>query len=350
MMYVLLSALLYVLGFLFVYPLLFVAFIPLLYAQFKSADAGRYGLVFLYGFVFVALFHLVLTFELLSSAPLSYVLFVLMSSALYALALFIPWRIRPVLGMQRAMIGIPFFWLLVEWLQLHLSFGYPIPGNALPPGITQWYAFMSVQGGTFWILLVNLVGFYIARSFLTHRQVKPLMGQSLLLILALIVLPAFTLPSVVSTEDDDEELVGIAVAFGQKTMVADTLSNVAIDNFFQPIHSPFDYRDRVWRGVRVMLPDQVFLPDHMRIRMASVRAREIHRPVVWQQDGLLMGVDRRGRAFTPQDAADVETSTLKTYFARTGSFPVRISVFVAIFLLLYTISFSLRGASLHHKR
>lgn len=348
MIYVLLSVLMYVLGFVFFYPLLFVAFIPLLLVQLKHADTSRYGAIFLHGFVFVLLFHLALTFPLIPEAPLFYLLYVLVSSAFYALALFIPWRIRPVLGMQRAMIGVPFFWILVEWVQLHLSFGYPVPGNALPPSITQWYGFMSVQGGTFWVLVVNLVGFYICRSFLKHRQVKPLVGQSILLVLLLVVLPAFTLPKVASTED--EEVVAISTAYGRATMVADSLANTAISNFFEPIHSPFDYRDRVWRGGKVMHPDDVHLPDRMRLRMVSVRAREIYRPVVWQQDGLVMGVDREGRPITSAESIDVVTSGFKTYYARTGSFPTRISVFVAIFLLLYTVSFSLRRASLHRKQ
>lgn len=348
MMYVLLSALMYVLGFLFFYPLLFVAFIPLFLVQLQRVEASRYGAVFLYGFVFVLLYHLALTYPLISESPLSYLLYVLLSSAFYALALFIPWRIRPVLGMQRAMIGVPFFWLLVEWAQLHLSFGYPVPGNALPSGITQWYAYMSVQGGTFWILLVNLVGFYVGRSYLKHRQVKPLVGQSILLALLLVLLPAFTLPKVDAT--DDEEVVSISVEYGRAMMVADSLANKAITNFFEPIHSPFAYRDRVWRGAKVMVPDDAHLPDRMRLRMVSVRAREIHRPVVWQQDGLLHGVDREGRAITPTESTEFVASGLKTYFARTGSFPARISVFVAMFLLLYTISFSLRGATLHRKQ
>jgi len=53
------------------------------------------------------------------------------------------------------------FWILLEGLQLHSEFSFPlfILGNALSglPALIQWYQITGVLGGSLWVLLVNLL-------------------------------------------------------------------------------------------------------------------------------------------------------------------------------------------------
>lgn len=346
-MHIIFSALLLVLGYAFAYPLLFVAFVPLLIYQ-NNASGSRLALRRLVAaFATILIFYAMVNGYFAAIIPISYLIYVLLFSVLLAIAISLPWMIQPILGLQRAMISLPFFWVLVEWLQLRYSFGSAVLGNALPSSISGWYAYMSVLGGSLWIWLVNLVAFAIVRSFLGHKQWKPLVGQSVVAVLMLVFLPAWLLPTPAS------ESAVKKVRVGTDDLVSDMTLDVGqkkdVSTLLTSIYSPYDFVNSVWKDALVLEAESYDMPLSMQQRVLRARALEVRRPVVWVNDGVLCAVDRKGYVHTDANILALETSDEKTYVSRSGSFPVRIGVFVAIFTLLYTVSFSLRGASLHKK-
>lgn len=347
-MYIAFSVALLILGYAVAYPLMFIAFIPLLLFQNKHIGKSSLFRIFANAFIVILLFYAAIHYQIAIDLPVEMLMYVVLSSLLLAAAVTLPWVVLPILGMQRAMIALPFYWILVEWLQLRFSVGSAVLGNALPSAFTGWYAYMGVLGGSLWVWLVNLVGFAVVRSFMAHKQWKPFVGQSVLMVLLLIVLPAFALPRPMANEE--KQTVTVGVDEGAANVSLSPGADKPLVTMFVPIHAPYDYVSDVWNDALVVETDAWMLPLGMQQRINSVRAREIYRPVVWVRNGIIYAATREGELLSHETTLGLETSADKTYFARTGSFPVRIGVFVAIFMLLYTVSFSLRGASLHRKR
>ncbi len=346
-MHIFLSVLLLILGYAFAYPLLFVAFVPMLLRQANESGSRVMLGRFLTAFIPILLFYGLVNVQIAAAAPGQFSMYIILFSLLLALTIALPWMIRPVLGLQRAMIALPFFWILVEWLQLRYSLGSTVLGNALPASISGWYAYMGVLGGSLWIWLFNLVGFAIVRSFVSHKQWKPLIGQSVVAVLMILVLPAWLLPTPTSEEPLQAVRVGVGDSPVDVTLKRDLERE--LQTLYRPIYSPYDFINAVWSDALVLEAESWNLPLSMQKRILKSRALEVRRPVVWINDGVICAINREGQFLSHANALELETSTEKTYVARSGSFPARIGVFVAIFTLLYTVSFTLRGASLHRK-
>lgn len=91
--------------------------------------------------------------------------------------------------------GLVFFvalWMAFEKLHLEWELTWPWLnlGNAFSenPELVQWYEYVGATGGSLWILLTNVFGFYSVRVWETTRKRKAL-KTNLALLLALMVVP-----------------------------------------------------------------------------------------------------------------------------------------------------------------
>jgi apolipoprotein N-acyltransferase len=350
MIWLLLSALLLTTSFLFAYPLIFVAFVPLLFAQYRFAEKRRWSTVFLTGWASMTLFYAVSLWWMWTSSAFATAVFVLLWSLFFALVLTLPWLMRPTLGVQRSLIALPFFWMIAEWLQQNYSFGVMTLGNILPASFTGWYEHMGVLGGSFWIWSVNLAAFYILRTYLQHKQWRPLAGQSVLWLGFLIILPVCIGKVYGQTELQGRVVEVGAVGSGFVEVEPAGNKSLTLDLLFVPfgenIFAPEVYRKQVRYDVQILHINDVDVPDKIRRQQASLRARETQRPVLWDSPAGVTGVDARGNVLEPDTLHEVVLPEKQTYFVRVGSFPLRMSLFVAIFMVLYMVSFSLRGAKM----
>jgi apolipoprotein N-acyltransferase len=176
--------------------LLFFAFIPLLFLErnLTSSLSKKASLqLFLYSFLSFGLWNL-LTLLWLFNAHWSAVLAaIIINGSGMGLVMVLFRYIKKKLGNQRAYIALPFFWICFETLHKSWDFSFPwlTLGNGFAEQVKwiQWYEWTGVFGGTLWIWLTNLLGFWILSAFAKHRQWKPLIGQSILFTAFAILLP-----------------------------------------------------------------------------------------------------------------------------------------------------------------
>jgi len=147
--------------------LIFIGFLPLLYVEhIVSLQSKRYTslLLFCYAYLSFLIFNTFTTWWIWYSSEGG----VIMAEVLYSLfmATIFLWfhAAKKQLGNKRGYIALVVFWIGFEWVHYNWEFSHPwnTLGNAFAnqPKIIQWYEYTGVLGGSFWVLLVNLLFFY----------------------------------------------------------------------------------------------------------------------------------------------------------------------------------------------
>jgi len=153
----------------FGFPLIFVAFIPffLIERNISHSQHKKKGWRF-FGFLFIGL----LIWNLLTTYWIWYATAaadagIASVGAWVANTIFmtLPWigyyRIKRRYGLRLGLIAFISFWLCFEWIHLtwELSWPWLTIGNVFAkfPQLVQWYEFTGVSGGTFWVLVCNIL-------------------------------------------------------------------------------------------------------------------------------------------------------------------------------------------------
>ncbi len=180
-------------------PLIFIAFTPLLYISDKVQHRWKYfGLLFLAFLVW----NVASTWWVGNTTlPLSGVF----ANCFNALLMSIPWlgykNTRRKLPEAVAYFALIVYWLTFEYIHQTWEFSWPwlVLGHAfaLRPGWIQWYEYTGTSGGTFWVLLVNIVIYNVwkrARLYdFTWKQLLLGEGWKPLLVIGLpLLISAFT--------------------------------------------------------------------------------------------------------------------------------------------------------------
>jgi len=75
-----------------------------------------------------------------------------------------------------------FYWIAFEFLYLHgeISWTWLNLGNGFAHNIRliQWYEYTGTLGGTAWVLMVNMLLFKVARSYISNRTVRPVLFET----------------------------------------------------------------------------------------------------------------------------------------------------------------------------
>jgi apolipoprotein N-acyltransferase len=179
--------------------LLFIGFIPLLLIEkehwTKRAENGSFG-IYWYIFLAFTIFNALTTYWIYNSTLIGVLAAILINNLLmsFAFQLFhITHRKLP--GEGAAYLALIGYWLSYEFLHLRWDLNWPWlnlgNGFAAYPKWIQWYEFTGTFGGSFWVLIVNIVLFqFIYQRFvrkICSRTVGMTMGTGLLLIIVPIV-------------------------------------------------------------------------------------------------------------------------------------------------------------------
>lgn len=98
---------------------------------------------------------------------------------------------KRVLGAQRGYFALFFYWMGFEWIHLNWELSWPWLnlGNIFAGAVdwVQWYEYTGILGGTFWILVLNIILFRIHRHFflVKSRRFKLFADIPLLLLFTL---------------------------------------------------------------------------------------------------------------------------------------------------------------------
>ncbi len=172
-------------------PLLFIGFVPLFILSEKfERDEYRGSAKYLLH-CYVAF----LTWNFIDTYWLFYVqgsfgtrfMSAFMPSFLNAFLMALPWWlffiIRKQIGKTLGLLSIPCFWIAYEYLHLNWDLSWPwlVIGNCFAGNVNwvQWYEYTGVLGGTFWVIVANILVYVGYRQFLAtsdwKRFISPLL-------------------------------------------------------------------------------------------------------------------------------------------------------------------------------
>jgi apolipoprotein N-acyltransferase len=169
----------------FTSPLLFIALVPLLLAveNILESDVNRKGLrVFRTSFLSFVIWNTACIYWVFNSlhAVMPAWLAILISiipfglgSLLMTIAFWLYFQMRKLSSRWLSYAALICFWIAYEYLHQtwDLSFPWMNLGNgfAREHYLIQWYEFTGVYGGTYWVLMSNIL---IFEAYLTYRAVK----------------------------------------------------------------------------------------------------------------------------------------------------------------------------------
>ncbi|MBZ0246500.1 MAG: hypothetical protein K8H85_11170, partial [Cyclobacteriaceae bacterium] len=150
------------------------------------------------GFFSISFFHFLSGFGLFTDIEYKTIVVILLINSII---LSIPWvlyvTIKDTFKLHFALLFLSTTWLALEYLNAQINILTPWYnlGNSLAGSIQliQWYEFTGVSGGTFWILLTNILLFYSFQMLLKNNLKYFFSGLALLLI-------CFIVPPVISSK------------------------------------------------------------------------------------------------------------------------------------------------------
>lgn len=157
------------------FVLSFVAWIPLLFLEeFLSKKRYRTGKFFLHAYISFFFYNLIATWWVLHASLGGAVMAVFANALVMTLPVFFFHTTKKYVGRKEGYLSLPIYWIGMEYLHFHWDLSWPWLdlGNIFSrvPELVQWYSFTGVLGGTFWILVVNLLAFRIIQNVYFKKE------------------------------------------------------------------------------------------------------------------------------------------------------------------------------------
>lgn len=167
--------------------LIFLAFIPLLQIENETSKQSKRALLGIFGYSYLSLFlwNLLTTWWIWNSTSIGAIMALLLNSLFMSLV----WVVfsltkRYFHHNKNAVFLLPVFWVAFEYLHLDwdLSWSWLNLGNVFAnhPYAIQWYEFTGTFGGSWWILIVNILIYkYLVKAFCHTLSTRKLIYSSL---------------------------------------------------------------------------------------------------------------------------------------------------------------------------
>lgn len=153
----------------------FFAWIPLLIVEeYISKKRYRTGKFFVHAYLTFFVYNLIATWWVLFASLGGAVMAVVANALVMALPLFFFHTTKKYIGRKEGYLSLPIYWIAMEYLHFHWDLSWPWLdlGNVFSrmPELVQWYSYTGVLGGTFWILVVNLIAFRILQNVYFKKE------------------------------------------------------------------------------------------------------------------------------------------------------------------------------------
>ncbi len=172
--------------------LAFLGLVPLLLIE-DSIFSNKYksAKLFIHSYITFCLYNLGTTWWIWNASAGGAILAFLLNSLIMAAVFQLFHLTKKRVGIREGYIAFILFWIGFEYIHYEWELSWPWLnfGNvfASSPKLIQWYSISGVLGGSFWILLVNLVVFFVVKHL--YFQKKSFSSQrNLLLFLASILI------------------------------------------------------------------------------------------------------------------------------------------------------------------
>ena len=196
---------------------IFVAFLPLLFVEHNLSKNGDNNSVAFFGQSYLAffVFNLITTWWIYYASLPGAIMAIVFNSFFMAVIFFLFYIVKYRVGKKEGYIGLILLWIAFEYLHLNweLSWSWLTLGNAFAntPHWVQWYEYTGHLGGSLWILIGNLLLFFIVRNIISYKQ--PIQHQILRTLFLLLVLvgPMYWSLQVYTNYEEDKDPVEIVV-------------------------------------------------------------------------------------------------------------------------------------------
>ena len=171
--------------------ILLVAFFPLFIIEdhFYKTEPKKNIAFFGYSYLVFGIWNLITTWWILYVSITSMILLVLLNAAFMAIVWWLFHRIKQKYNSKMAIISLLAFWITFEFIHYNWQIEWPwlTLGNGFSNQVKliQWYEYTGVLGGSFWILVANIVLFQLYQATITKETAKTLKYTALLLFVIL---------------------------------------------------------------------------------------------------------------------------------------------------------------------
>lgn len=175
--------------------LLLIAFVPLLWIEdYFFENKKQYSSAAFLIYIFPALFiwYALDTWWIWNASIVGMFVAILLNSTLFSIVFWLSHIVKRRLGTLPGYIALITFWVYWEYFYMHGEITWPWLnlGNGLAHDIhfIQWYEYTGALGGSFWIILVNILVFIVLKKFRAGQTIAKQVG-TIVLMLALVILP-----------------------------------------------------------------------------------------------------------------------------------------------------------------
>ena len=148
---------------------IFIALVPLLFLEnyilikrFKSIK------VFIHSYITFFTYNAITTWWIWNASPGGALLAIILNSLLMAVTFYCFHLTKKYIGNKEGYISLLIYWIGFEYFHYNweASWTWLTLGNtfSIAPSFVQWYSFTGVLGGSFWVLLVNLIVYRIYQN------------------------------------------------------------------------------------------------------------------------------------------------------------------------------------------
>jgi len=167
-------------------PLIFIALVPLFFVQQWLVDNGKKGM-FMYSALTFLVWNALTTWWIWNSTVSGALVAILLNSLLMAFVFQVFHISKKFLfGKRGGMWILIFYWISWEYFHMNWDLSWPwlTFGNVFASKHLwiQWYELSGVLGGTFWVILVNILVFDLIRDFKTATRTKTWIKAVLLIL------------------------------------------------------------------------------------------------------------------------------------------------------------------------
>lgn len=177
--------------------IIFVALVPLLLVEDfvgnNRLTHSRFSVLW-YAWISFFVFNILTTWWIVNSTVFGMIMAVVLNSLFLSLAFLVYHIVRRIMfAPGRGHFALILFWMTWEYLHLDwdLSWSWLNLGNvfASRPAWVQWYEYTGTFGGTLWILMVNIMVFWIIRALFLQPVPRVRLWITTSMTLLLLVLP-----------------------------------------------------------------------------------------------------------------------------------------------------------------
>ena len=147
----------------------FISWIPLLLIEYTiSKQKYRSSKVYIHALITFLIYNLGSTWWIWNASPEGAVFAIVLNALIMAFVFYFFHKIKKNYSENSGYLLLIFTWVSFEFIHYHWELSWPWLnfGNvfSITPQFVQWYSITGVLGGTFWILLINIISFIIFRN------------------------------------------------------------------------------------------------------------------------------------------------------------------------------------------